>query len=133
MIHLRKSEHENEIRSRKISLRFMSFEYCRESSDDRPIQNASNKKLYYCEYDSRSFSATYFTYLRSFFVLQAFNRYKSSVSDVKLYIHGKSVASQAIEWIDVHNPATNEVCSILSSRTIFRTFQYLMNIFSGCL
>lgn len=40
---------------------------------------------------------------------QCFRRLLSSCSNVDLFINGKNVPSQASEWIDLHNPATNEV------------------------
>ncbi|KTG05286.1 hypothetical protein cypCar_00025715 [Cyprinus carpio] len=35
--------------------------------------------------------------------------YSSSVSTTKLFIDGKFVESKSPEWLDIHNPATNEV------------------------
>ncbi|XP_064622188.1 probable methylmalonate-semialdehyde/malonate-semialdehyde dehydrogenase [acylating], mitochondrial [Lineus longissimus] len=37
--------------------------------------------------------------------------YSSSAPTTKLFIDGKFVESQTTEWIDIHNPATNEVVS----------------------
>lgn len=35
--------------------------------------------------------------------------YSSSAPTTKLYINGKFIESQTTQFIDVHNPATNEV------------------------
>ena len=37
-------------------------------------------------------------------------RGQHTVPTTKLFINNKMVESQATEWVDLHNPATNEVC-----------------------
>ncbi|KAI8479461.1 Methylmalonate-semialdehyde dehydrogenase [acylating] mitochondrial [Branchiostoma belcheri] len=41
----------------------------------------------------------------------------SSVPTTKLFINGRMVESKATEWIDVHNPATNEVVTRVPKST----------------
>jgi malonate-semialdehyde dehydrogenase (acetylating)/methylmalonate-semialdehyde dehydrogenase len=39
----------------------------------------------------------------------------SAVPTTKLFINGKFVESKTKDWIDVHNPATNEVWQLLTA------------------
>ncbi|GFS74895.1 probable methylmalonate-semialdehyde dehydrogenase, mitochondrial [Nephila pilipes] len=39
----------------------------------------------------------------------AFSRTMSSIPNTKMFIDGKFIESKATQWIDLHNPATNEV------------------------
>lgn len=41
----------------------------------------------------------------------------SSIPTTKLYINGKFVESKTTEWIDLHNPATNEVVTRVPKAT----------------
>ncbi|KAK2523862.1 hypothetical protein Q9233_009743 [Columba guinea] len=43
--------------------------------------------------------------------------FSSSVPTTKLFIDGKFVESKTTEWIDIHNPATNEVVSRVPKAT----------------
>ncbi|MEQ2211974.1 Methylmalonate-semialdehyde dehydrogenase [acylating] mitochondrial [Xenoophorus captivus] len=43
--------------------------------------------------------------------------YSSSVPTVKLFIDGKFVESKSSEWLDIHNPATNEVIARVPKAT----------------
>ncbi|KAF7643329.1 hypothetical protein LDENG_00241560 [Lucifuga dentata] len=43
--------------------------------------------------------------------------YSSSVPTTKLFIDGKFVESDTSEWLDVHNPATNEVVARVPKAT----------------
>jgi len=44
----------------------------------------------------------------------AWSRSMSAVPTTKLFINGKFVESKTKDWIDVHNPATNEVWQLLT-------------------
>ncbi|KAI2805974.1 hypothetical protein BLOT_004985 [Blomia tropicalis] len=44
-------------------------------------------------------------------------RYLSSVPNTKLFINGKFVESKTTEWIDLHNPATNEIITRVPKAT----------------
>jgi len=43
--------------------------------------------------------------------------YSSAVPNTKLFIDGKFVESEATEWVDLHNPATNEVVTRVPNST----------------
>jgi malonate-semialdehyde dehydrogenase (acetylating)/methylmalonate-semialdehyde dehydrogenase len=49
--------------------------------------------------------------------VNAFRYLASNVRTTKLFINGKFVESKANEWIDVHNPATNEVVTRVPKST----------------
>ena len=67
-------------------------------------------------------------------------RGQHTVPTTKLFINNKMVESQATEWVDLHNPATNEVCLFIHLffffffwlfLAFFNPFFYMINLWSS--
>lgn len=61
----------------------------------------------------------------------------SAVPTTKLFINGKFVESKTKDWIDVHNPATNEVRRLLTGefvkKAVFRNKEEVVWIDQLCI
>lgn len=49
--------------------------------------------------------------------MKTFRQFIRHIATTKLYIDGKFVESKATDWIDLHNPATNEVVTRVPKAT----------------